>query len=88
MKVHQNLVNLHNFTLKDRLKHDNKVTAFFPVKKAPHGTQSNARAVQNLKIARKRRSSVEDDPVQARKLKINPLRVRGDAKKHTLHARD
>lgn len=90
MKVHQNLTNLHNFTLKERLKNNNKDNSFFTVKKAPAGSHINSRGdqVQNLKITKKRKSSIEDEREPVRKIKINPLRVRGDVRKFPLHARD
>jgi hypothetical protein len=75
MKVHQNLMNLHNFTLKERLKHSKEAT-YFTVKRS-----------QNLEVGKKRKSSLEDGSSQSerqgrqRKQKIQPLRIRPKQKK-------
>jgi len=78
MKVHQNLVNLHNFTLKERLKH-NKDAAFFTIKRS---TQ--------MEVGKKRKSSLEGEHSSTserqgrqRKPKIQPLRIRPKQKKQS-----
>lgn len=76
MKVHQNLMNLHNFTLKERLKHS-KDTSFFTIKRSTHQD-----------VEKKRKPSLEDGESsrservgRQRKVKIQPLRIRPKQKK-------
>lgn len=85
MKVHQNLMNLHNFTVKDRKKHT-KENGFFNLKK-PSSQQTQlidhvrSHPIANLKIGKKRKPSLEDhnssgSDSNPRKIKVQPLRLR------------
>lgn len=76
MKVQQNLLNLHNFTLKERLKHSNKDGSLFTMKKSA-GTN-----ISNLKVGKRRNTSSTDEKRDPpRRFKISNLRIKDAAKK-------
>ena len=92
MKVHQNLIDLHKFTVQDRKKNPKKL--FFEKKSVNSNQQSQLldhirnHPILNLKVGKKRKTSIEHEFDQlsnrkstqmSKKIKIQPLRYRGRA---------